>query len=139
MKIQVNRNHFNQTSTISDLSIDGEFICLVLEDIVREVIGQPVSQWKIQNQTAIPRGTYKVVINHSAHFNKELPQILNVPGFEGVRIHCGNKADDTEGCLLVGSTNLGDTIGGSRTAFDKLFPMMKAAFDSGENIEIDVK
>jgi hypothetical protein len=73
-----------------------------LEDAVREVPGAPVAGWKKSGVTAIPTGRFRVIIDHSEHFQKDLPHILNVPGFEGVRIHSGNTIADTEGCPLVG-------------------------------------
>ena len=74
----------------------------VLEDAVREVVGQPVEKWKLPGVTAIPAGRYRLIIDHSQRFNKDMPHVLNVPGFEGIRIHTGNTPVDTEGCLLLG-------------------------------------
>ena len=73
----------------------------VLEDQVREVVGEPVSEWKVPGKTAIPAGRYKVLITFSNRFQKLMPQLMDVPGFTGVRIHAGNTAADTEGCLLL--------------------------------------
>jgi hypothetical protein len=92
-----------------------------LEDVERKE--------KIKSETAIPKGTYKVVINQSNRFKRLLPLLLNVPNFEGVRIHSGNSNHDTEGCILVGQTRGKDYIGQSRKAFDKLFKKMQAAKD----------
>lgn len=121
MQITVKRLHKTDTSTIGELLIDGIFECYTLEDIERPV--------KIKSETAIPRGTYKVIINQSNRFKRLLPLLLNVPGFEGVRIHSGNTNHDTEGCILVGRTRSKDFIGQSRKAFDKLFEKMKKAKD----------
>jgi hypothetical protein len=73
-----------------------------LEDAVREIVGQPVASWKLPGVTAIPTGRYRLIVDHSQRFNKDMPHVLNVPGFDGVRIHGGNCAGDTEGCPLVG-------------------------------------
>ena len=80
--------------TIGRLEIDGKFFCHTLEDPVREE--------KIAGKTAIPEGIYEVVVNHSPKFKRELPLLLDVPDFEGIRIHRGNTAKDTSGCILVG-------------------------------------
>jgi hypothetical protein len=81
-------------------------LCWTLEDVVREKPGVPVAQWKVKGETAIPLGTYDLIVDFSNHFQKDLPHILNVPGFDGVRIHGGNKAADTEGCLLVAQNKI---------------------------------
>jgi hypothetical protein len=115
------------TSTAGSLFLDDEFQCFTLEDVVREIRGIPVERWKIPGRTAIPAGTYPVIINHSAHFGRDLPLLLDVPGFEGVRIHTGNSGNDTEGCILVGWAVNGETITGSHRAFDPLFEKLKSA------------
>lgn len=119
MKIQIKRLHKTENSTIGELTIDGKFECYTLEDKEREV--------KIKCETAIPKGTYNVIINQSNRFKKLLPLLLNVPNFEGVRIHPGNTNHDTEGCILVGRTMSKDFIGQSRKAFESLFKKMKEA------------
>lgn len=121
MKITIKRLYKTETSTIGELSIDGIFECFTLEDKERDV--------KIKSETAIPKGTYKVIINQSNRFKRLLPLLLNVPNFEGVRIHSGNTNHDTEGCILVGRTRSKDFIGQSRKAFDKLFKKMQESKD----------
>jgi hypothetical protein len=89
-------------------------LCWTLEDVIREVPGQPVENWKIFGETAIPSGTYQALLNFSQHFQRDLPELLNVPGYAGVRIHGGNTAVDTEGCILVALNHpTTDTIQGS--------------------------
>lgn len=119
MKLHLKRLHKTEFSTIGELTVDGLFQCYTLEDKEREV--------KIKSETAIPRGTYKVIINQSARFKTLLPLLLDVPGFEGIRIHPGNTNHDTEGCILVGKTRGTDFIGKSRKAFAELFAKMKLA------------
>jgi len=119
MKIEIKRLYKTTNSTIGELLVDGIWECYTLEDIERPV--------KIKGETAIPRGTYKIIINQSNRFKKLLPLFLNVPNFEGVRIHPGNTNHDTEGCILVGRTRSKDFIGQSRKAFDSLFAKMQKA------------
>jgi hypothetical protein len=119
MKIQIKRLHRTENSTIGELLVDGVWECYTLEDVERDV--------KIKNETAIPKGTYKVIINQSNRFKRLLPLLLNVPNFEGVRIHSGNTNHNTEGCVLVGRTRSKDFIGQSRKAFDSLFAKMQKA------------
>lgn len=119
MKIQIKRLHKTKNSTIGELTINGKFECYTLEDIEREV--------KIKSETAIPKGTYKVIINQSNRFKRLMPLLLKVPNFEGVRVHAGNTNHDTEGCILVGRTRGVDFIGQSRKAYDSLFKKMQEA------------
>jgi hypothetical protein len=130
MELRLARTTSTGRSTIGDLSIDGKFECYTLEDCVRPV--------KIKNMTAIPAGRYRVIITYSQRFKRLLPLLLNVPQFEGVRIHSGNAAADTEGCILVGRTKAKDFIGESRLAFDKLFARLSAAVAT-EEIYINIK
>ena len=126
MQITVKRLHKTDISTIGELLVDGIFECYTLEDAERDV--------KIKGETAIPKGTYNVIINESTRFKRLLPLLLNVPNFEGVRIHSGNSNHDTEGCILVGQSRNKNYIGQSRKAFDKLFKKMQAA----KNITITI-
>ena len=126
MKIEVKRLHRTDNSTIGELTIDGKFECYTLEDIERYV--------KIKGETAIPKGTYKVIINQSNRFKRLLPLLIGVPNFEGVRIHAGNSNHDTEGCILVGQNRSVDYITKSRKAFDSLFAKMQKA----KNITITI-
>jgi hypothetical protein len=113
VQLQLVRKVFSDNSTIGELSVEGEFECFTLEDVVREK--------KIKGETAIPAGTYEIAVTFSNKFKKLLPLLMNVPNFEGVRIHSGNKPEDTEGCILVGQTKAEDFVGNSRAAFAPLF------------------
>jgi hypothetical protein len=119
MDLKVLRKALTAKSTIGELHVDGAFECYTLEDAVRPV--------KIKGVTAIPAGVYEVVVNFSARFRRQLPLLLDVPSFDGVRIHAGNTDADTEGCLLVGKTKGVDFIGSSRGAFDALFAKIQRA------------
>ena len=102
---------------------------------MREVPGQPVSSWKVQNQTAIPVGRYRVIVDKSARFGRQMPHILNVPGFDGIRIHSGNTDADTDGCLLLGQDwdkSQPDFVGNSRAAFGTFFPKLLAGIEVGD-------
>ena len=137
MFLEIKRFEYGTNYTIGKFYIDGVYHCFTLEDAVREVEGQPVESWKIKGETAIPKGTYKVVLDFSTHFQKTLPHILNVPGYEGVRIHQGNTDKDTEGCILLGSTwGGGNFIGGSAIAFKPVLAMLA---DSPLETQIQVK
>lgn len=131
MRLTLQRSPSNSVCTIGQLSVDGVHECFSLEDVVRP---GP----KVFGQTAIPAGIYQVVITFSPHFQRELPLLVNVPGFEGVRIHPGNTAADTEGCILVGMDLGNNSIGRSLMAFNALFPKIQAAINAGEGVVIEV-
>jgi len=99
--------------------MDG-FTCYCLEDTDRNLKQdmpiEGIKAIKVPGKTAIPYGTYEVVISYSNRFKKMLPLLLNVPGFEGIRIHSGNVDADTEGCLLPGINKSIDSITESRKA-----------------------
>ena len=122
MELLVKRLRFSDKATIGEMFIDGAQFCFTLEDKVRP------AGVKIAHQTAIPAGTYSVVIGHSNRFNRDMPRVQDVPNFEGILIHYGNTDKDTDGCILVGATSSGDDfIGGSRDTFAKLFDKLKGA------------
>jgi hypothetical protein len=122
MELRVERTDLSENSTIGKLYVDDQFECYTLEDKVRPV--------KIMGKTAIPAGRYEVIINHSQRFNRLLPLFLDVPNFVGVRIHPGNTAADTEGCILVGETKEEGFIGQSKLAFERLFDKLKVASET---------
>lgn len=96
-----------------------EFICYTLEDKERLV--------KIKGKTAIPTGKYTVIVSMSARFKKELPLILNVPNFSGVRLHGGNTEEDSEGCPLLGMVRHVDSISNCAPAVALVTKMIKQA------------
>lgn len=122
MELVLTRMYLTKNATIGALKVDGNFECWICEDVVREP-GMP----KVHGQTAIPYGRYEIVISMSARFKVMLPLLLNVPNFSGIRIHPGNTAADTEGCLLPGDTRGVDSVGSSRVAFNRLMPKLQAA------------
>jgi hypothetical protein len=133
MKILVDRFEFIDNSTIGTLTC-GDFSCFTLEDMDRHLEDNPDA--KQYGKTAIPRGTYEVIITYSNRFKQELPLVKDVPGFEGIRIHAGNAPEDTHGCLLVGSTHSKNFVGNSRATMVKLFELIEHALDLGDKVEL---
>ena len=121
MKLEVKRHYKGPQYTIGRMYADGVYLCDTLEDTVR-----PDGK-KIAGQTAIPAGTYPVRITYSPRFKKMLPMLDNVPNFTGVRIHTGNTAEDTEGCILVGYNRVKGRVCDSRAAFRRLFALLEKA------------
>jgi len=140
MELMVIRSFFGKTCTIGSLFINDQFECYTLEDVVREVVGQPVSQWKKFGQTAIPRGRYEVIVTRSPRFGFDTPEILNVPGFSDIRMHKGNTDKDTEGCILLGAAKdeNNEDILESKVAFEAFLPKVQAAIGKGEKVYITI-
>lgn len=137
-----------EDSVIGSLSIHTdkteEFICYTLEDRVREVAGKPVSQWKIAGMTAIPVGRYELKKTWSNRFKKHTLQLMDVPGFTGIRIHSGNFSSQTEGCVLPG-TGISDksimgaqAVTNSREAVAKIENRVYPLLQAGEQVFITV-
>lgn len=139
MKMILERTDRLLTCTIGSLFIDGRFSLFILEDVDREIPGVPVEKWKIKGNTAIPTGVFDVKLTFSNRFQKIMPLLVNVPGYEGVRIHTGNTDADTDGCLICGSEVSGEAVTGSRKAYDRLFAELKAAEDRGEPVTIEIR
>ena len=141
MKLTVLRAPSHGGATIGKLYIDGVFACNTLEDEVREIAGQPVHEWKIKGCTAIPVGVYRVTLESSPRFGPDTLTLLDVPGFQYIRVHAGNTASDTEGCLLLGlrTTDVSLVGGTSRPAVELVKREVRAAIERGEIVEIDIQ
>ena len=121
MELRLERKVFSKQTTIGELSINGKFFCFTLEDRVRD------AGVKIKGKTAIAPGKYRLALTFSNRFQRVLPLLVDVPQFEGVRIHAGNVAADTEGCILVGLSRGADWIGNSRDAMAGLMKRLQSA------------
>jgi hypothetical protein len=142
MELLLKRSVKTDLSTIGKLSVNGKFLCLTLEDkdrdLVKTMAANDISKIKEHAKTAIPRGRYEIILNQSTRFKRELPLLLDVPGFAGIRIHSGNTAEDTEGCILVGNNQQANWIGESRKAFEVLMVLLKGRFGK-EKIYITIE
>lgn len=142
MKMQLKRIAKRDNYTIGKLYIDGEYFCDTLEDRARDL----TKEAKVYGKTAIPEGTYEVTLRvQSPRFSQKrqydfckgyLPRLLNVPSFQGVLIHCGNTAEDTDGCILVGKNTVKGMVTDSTATFRKLYERLSLC--SGK-ITIEVK
>jgi len=136
MELKVSRKEFTEKSTIGEVYQDGNFLCYVLEDVDRKLEAGGV---KIPKETAIPRGRYRVVFDLSTRFARPTPRLDNVPHFDGVRIHTGNTAANTEGCLLLGMVKGTDQISDSWHALGLLLSWMIQAVLHGEQVWITIE
>lgn len=125
--------------TIGSLYVDGVWQCWTLEDQIREVEGVPVETWKVKSQTAIPAGPYAVRVTQSVRFGRALPELVDVPGFTGIRIHPGNTDKDTEGCILCGAVRVAGALQQSALACDALQRKIVAAVAQGDAVQIRIE
>lgn len=125
-------------ATLSRLFYGTEFICDVLEDVVREKPGVPVADWKVKGLTAIPAGIYEIVLENSPRFGNDTLTLKNVEGFQYIRIHAGNRSTDTEGCLLPGTRQGTNVVGRSREALFRLRDILLPHLWSKGTVEIEI-
>jgi hypothetical protein len=108
MTLTILREPSRDGATLGSLYINGVWECWTLEDVERDI--------KIAGVTAIPVGTYPVKMTYSPRFKMVLPELVSVPQFSSIRIHAGNTALDTDGCILLGQAREGTTLLRSRMA-----------------------
>jgi len=131
VELTLNRAPSNALATLGHLFVDGTPFCVTLEDVVRGA--------KVYGETAIPAGRYPVKITWSVKFQREMVAVEDVPGFTGIRIHSGNDADDTLGCVLVGKVVDGpNRIHGGSEMMPKLFWLIQDALDRNEPVWLNV-
>ena len=153
MRIRVERRWKKDTYTIGVLFVDGVRFCETLEDKDRGLKQTDslsyIKSRKIYQETAIPTGVYEIAMDitspkysASSWYKKlcqgKVPRLVNVPGWEGVLRHTGNNALQTAGCLLTGRNTKVGQLTESRATFEKLYKKMKAAYDRGEKISIEI-
>ena len=135
MELTLTRTEKTKDYTMGRLEIDGEHFCDTLEPAWRDL----KKKHKVKGRTAIPEGRYPVVITWSPKFGQWLPLLLHVPLFEGIRIHAGNTAADTAGCILVGENRkVGHVVNSTRNV-NLLKRRIVEAKERGEGVWITVK
>ena len=144
MEVLIDRAWKKDGYTISRLYVNGKlFGCNTLEDTDRELNKEmdldEIKDKKVYGHTAIQSGSYECVYTYSNRFKKMLPLLLNVKGFEGIRIHSGNSVKDTEGCILVGLNLKKGMVLNSREWTNKLIQTMKTAWDKKEKVTIVIQ
>lgn len=142
MEILLQRVAKKDKYTIGKLYINDQYFCDTLEDtdrgLTQSMTEQQIKSKKVYGETAIPTGTYRIIISYSNRFKKQMPLLLNVPGFSGIRIHTGNTEKDSLGCILVGKNKAVGKVLESRDTYSKLFSILQKA-DKKETIKIIIK
>ena len=140
MRLTLKRIANRPTYCIGKLYINGKYFCDTLEDTDRGLSSvmdeEMLKECKIKGETAIPVGIYKVILNYSPKYKKVMPLITNVPAYSGIRIHSGNSAKDTEGCVLVGKNTVVGRLTESRKTYEALFKRLQQKGCNDITIEI---
>lgn len=139
MRLRLIREPSAQQTTLGVLFVNGRYLAFSLEDEIREQPGVPVAQWKVPGRTAIPAGRYRVRLSWSPRFQRVLPEVLAVPGFDGIRLHPGNRHADTEGCILLGVQRAGAAIVSSRPAHAALEAQLEQAAAANEDVWLTIE
>lgn len=132
MIVLCKRKWFSEKTSIGLWIVDGITSCFTLEDVAR------AEGVKIPKVTAIQAGEYELVIDDSTRFKRPMPHILDVPRFDGVRVHWGNREVDTDGCIILGYEKGVDAVWNSVKAFDDFFAKLDAAIKRGEKCSIKI-
>ena len=140
MILTLHRDLIKSTCTLGVLTLgsgsDSLHLGYTCEDIDRHLETNP--EEKIKGMSAIPRGKYQVVLSYSNRFKKIMPELLLVPGFSGVRVHGGNTAEDTEGCILVGEQRTSDGVRICKKILETIQVYMQEAINNKEQIWMEI-
>lgn len=148
MEIKIDRAWKKDGYTISRVFLDdvrfgdGRHYCNCLEDtdrgLTQSMSLSKIKEIKIKGRTAIPSGKYEILITYSPKYKRNMPLVNNVPGYEGIRIHAGNTAKDTEGCLLFGLNDKVGMVSNSRYWTTMITGIIDAAIKRGEHVYIRI-
>lgn len=139
MEINVKRLYRKSEYTIGKMYIDGVYFCDTVEDtdrgLTQNMKNSTIEAKKVYGKTAIPMGRYKVILSYSNKFGKTLPLLKDVLGFSGVRIHSGNTAADSLGCIIVGENKIKGGVINSRVTMERLMTKLRGQKDIYITIE----
>ena len=141
MNLTLKRLNLTPNYTEGELYVNGVYFCKTLEDTNRDLNknGQfDNSEKKVYGETCIPYGKYKIILSYSPKFKRELPEILVVPNFQGIRVHRGNKISDTLGCVLCGEKVKNGYLSNSTPYEIKLVELFKQAKSRNEESFIEI-
>ena len=150
MELKLDRKYKKETYTIGNLYIDGRFECNVLEDkdrgLTSNMSEDEIRMKKVAGKTAIPTGRYRVIFSYSPRFGKcsyaingMIPLLIGVKGFTAIRIHGGNRAEDTDGCLIAGENKAKGMVLNSIKTCERVIGKMWTAYDYGSPIWITIE
>lgn len=144
MLIYMYRKHKQLTYTIGRIYFV-DMRCDTLEPPVRELLDingdgdfEDEGEGKVYGNTAIPLGRYKIMMQPSPTFKRDMPYLQNVKGFTDVMIHPGNQVGDTKACILVGENVKPGKLINSRAWSDVLNLKISLAIEAGEEVWIEI-
>lgn len=139
MKVVVERKWKKEAYTIGRVYIDGEFFSNSLEDrdrgLTQNMSEKEIKAKKVYGETAIPSGKYIVKMTYSPRFKRKMPQIMDVKGFSGIRIHSANDAKELEGCQAYGKNTMPGKVTESRATVKKFEDILMKA---GGTCELEI-
>lgn len=143
MELKLIRKYKKHSYTIGDLYVNSVWFSNTLEDADRGLNDNmdldTIQSLKKPSITAIPYGTYKVLITYSPRFKQKMPLLMNVKGFDGIRIHSGNDHTSTSGCILVGENKEKGKVLNSKITYAKLFNLINDALNNNEEVRITIE
>lgn len=138
IKLKLIRDTFTDNTTIGKLYVNGEYFCETLEDkdrgLHQDLSVEENTRLKVYGETCIPYGKYKVIVTPSVRLKRTLPLLVNVEGFQGIRIHKGNSKKDTLGCVILGTTRGVDAVYQSTVQEERIVKLLK----DEKEIEIEI-
>ena len=138
LELLLKRKIHNENSTEGNMLVDNNWFCHTIEDKVRAKPNEWKSSLKVYAKTAIPYGRYRVLVTYSNRFKRQLTAVLDVPDFEGIRIHNGVSETSSAGCIIVSyKANKGSLVN-DRKAMNDLCDMVQAATDAGKECWITI-
>lgn len=136
------RKYRKEKYTIGLLYENGEFLCNIVEDRDRglnnNMSAAAILKIKVPSETAIPTGTYRLVVNESPKFKREMIEVVGVPGFTGIRIHNGVNADHSAGCLIPGLNTIKGGVSDSKRYEEILTKKVKASMAKNEDVYLTI-
>ena len=142
MRLKLKRRYFGEDYTIGSLFIDGVYFCDTIEDknmdFNRDGDLLDPEEDKVYGETAIPFGVYKIELSMSPRFKRLLPLVLDVKHFTGIRIHRGNTAKDSHGCILPGENKERGKVLNSTKYELSLVAKMQYNLERGKDIELEI-
>ena len=140
MELKVKRLYKKSDYTIGKMYINGEYFCDTVEDTERgltsDMTYEEIARRKVYGRTAIPTGRYDVAISYSPKFKKNLPLLLSVKGYSGIRIHNGKDANSSLGCIIVGENKIKGGVINSKATMEKLMQRLQNGREKHITIEI---